>query len=374
MDAIVQLVRNALSCVKDLQLFEGTFIHDASYTREFLSSLPDPLDLTTPLEAVISLTQLYACLSCTKSGFALMTKSIGKLRRILRLVQHRMTNKHAWTDADRIVNESLLKEAKFALRFTFIGFLVFPTGVCFWWLFLNSWHITSVDWFGGLPALIHALTIMEICLFPLCYLMVVDGLEMFQKSKKTKANLESLQQGKLEASKIGIATYETMTGWVPFWDAGVPMFSGPGKNEAKQVEQELEKVNKTLATWFVASSDKKGEKEGKLQKVALQEAEDKLEAAVPVLRMEGYRELFYFVLNFIAFYGYLMGVMVYYHEDDAVQPYHVRSLKFGYENEHADWHGNFAGDLMWTIEPIVVLSSPFLVAYMIPPKRKVKAD
>jgi hypothetical protein len=303
-----------------------------------------------------------------------LTTSIGKLRRILRLVQHRLTNKHAWTDADRIVNESLLKEAKFALRFTFIGFLVFPIGVCFWWLFLNSWHITSVDWFGGLPALIHALTIMEVNLIPLLYLMVVDGLEMFQKSKKTKANLESLQQGKLEASKIGIATYESMTEWVPFWDAGAAMFSGPGKDEEKQVEQELEKVRNKLATWFDASGDKKGEKEGKLQKVALQEAEEKLEAAVPILRMEGYRELFYFVLNFIAFYGYLMGIVVFYFEDDAVQAYHVRSIKFGYDNELADWHGNFAGDLMWTIEPIVILSSPFLVAFMKPPKKKVKAD
>jgi hypothetical protein len=239
---------------------------------------------------------------------------------------------------------------------------------------LNSWHITSVDWFGGLPALIHALTVMELCLFPLLYFMVVDALEMFQKSKKAKANLEALQQGKLEGSKIGIATYESMTEWVPFWDAGVPMFSGPSKDEEKRMEHELEKVKNTLATWFAASGDKKGEKEGKLQKVALQEAEDKLEAAVPVLRMEGYREVLYFVLNFVAFYGYLMGVMVYYYEDDAVQPYHVRSLKFGYENELADWHGNFAGDIMWTIEPMVILSSPFLVAYMKPPKKKVKAD
>ena len=179
MDAIVQFVRNALCCIKDLNLFPESFIHEPKFTHMILSNLPPPLDETTPLEVVISITQLYACISVARSGFNLCTSSIGKLKRILRIVEYRMTKKDNSSDqkesqltkeANRLVNESLLKEAKMAFRMVWIGLFVAPIGVCFWWLFINSWHITSVDWFGGLPALIHALEVMEICLFHYCSL------------------------------------------------------------------------------------------------------------------------------------------------------------------------------------------------------------
>jgi hypothetical protein len=374
MDSVVQFIRNALSCVKDLELFKHTFIHDATYTGQLLGTLPEPMDKTTPLEVLISTTQLYACLSTTKSGYMLLTTSIGKLRRILRIVERRMTNKpENWSQADRIVNESLLKEARFGLRSVFIGFLVTPIGIAFWWLVLNSYHITEVDWFGGLPALIHALEVMEICLLPLLYFMIVDGFQTLAKYTKTKGLLNDLKKGGLSPKSVSVGTYESMTGWVPFWDSGTAMFAGPEEDEEKRTDEEVRKVKNTLTAFF--PEDKKGgEKEAKISKEALEEAEDKLEAAVPVLRMEGYREFLYFVFNFVAFYGYLMGIVAFYYEDDNVQPSHIRSLKFGYANTDADWTGNFAGDVMWTIEPLVILGSPFLVAWVKPQKKKVKAD
>lgn len=374
MDSVVQLIRNALSCVKDLELFKHTFIHDATYTGQLLGTLPEPMNKTTPLEVLISTTQLYACISTTKSGYMLLTTSIGKLRRILRIVERRMTNKpENWSQADRIVNESLLKEARFGLRSVFIGLLVTPIGIAFWWLVLNSYHITEVDWFGGLPALIHALEVMEICLLPLLYFMIVDGFQTLAKYTKTKGLLNDLKKGGLSPKSVSVGTYESMTGWVPFWDSGTAMFAGPEEDEAKRIDEEVRKVKNTLTAFF--PEDKKGgEKEAKISKEALEEAEDKLEAAVPVLRMEGYREFLYFVFNFVAFYGYLMGIVAYYYDDDNVQPSHIRSLKFGYANTDADWTGNFAGDVMWTIEPLVILGSPLLVAWVKPQKKKVKAD
>jgi hypothetical protein len=376
MDAIVQFMRNALCCIKDLNLFESSGIHDVKYTHRFLD-LPTPLDGTTPLEVVISFTQLYACISTAKSGFSLFTSSVGKLRRILRIVEYRMTKQQngKLTDADRIVNESLLKEAKFAFRSVFIGLLVTPIGICFWWLFINSWHITSVDWFGGLPALIHALEIMELCMLPLLYFMIKDGFEMLAKSKRTSGVLDQLKGGNMSsASAIGIQSYETMTGWVPFWDSGTSMFAGPAKGEMELVEKELKSVNETLSSWFGASGEKKnGEKEEKISRQALNNAEEKLEDAVPALRFEGYREFIYFVLNFVAFYGYLMAPVTFYWDDDSNQPYHIQSMKFWYLNVDADWTGNFAGDLMWTIEPLIIMGSPFLVTW-VKPQKKVKAD
>ena len=41
----------------------------------------------------------------------------------------------------------------------------------------------------------------------------------------------------------------------------------------------------------------------------------------------------------------------------------MKELEFN-KNEDADWHGNFFGDVMWTVEPIVILSSPMLATYI----------
>lgn len=380
MDAIVQFTRNFLCCIKDLDLFRDSIpsLYDASKTSLILGELSEPMDKTTPLELIISITQFYVCISCTKSGIPLVTNSVGKLRRILRIVETRMTQKPEkdWTHADRIVNESLLKEAKFALRSVFVGMCVWPIGIAFWWLFLNSFHVTEVDWYGGLPALIHALTVMECCLLPLLFFMIKDGFECLQKSKNSKDLLEKIQKGTLEPGSISIYSYETMTGWTPFWDGGVSIFSSTGQDEDKQTEKEVEKVKGTFSTLFLSEGDKKkNEKEKKLRKQALEDAEEKLETAVTVSRFEGYREIFYFVVNCIAFYGYLMGIIAFYYDDEESQPSHVRSLKFGYNNSDADWTGNFVGDMMWTVEPIVILTSPFLLAMAKPQKKnKVKSD
>lgn len=306
MDAVVQFIRNALCCVKDLHLFESSFVHDSAYTEELLGYLMDPLNKTTPLEMIISVTQFYACISNTKSGFKLIHSSVGKLRRIVALVEQRMnTPSKDFTAAHRIVNESLMKEGRMALRSIFIGFLVAPIGICFWWLTINSWHVTETDWFGGLPALIHALEVMEVCLLPLLYFMIIDGLETLQKSDKAKNLVEAIQQRSLAASSVSVQTFEAMTTWVPFWDGGVSMFATFDETDLeKKINAEVENVKKQLTTWFPSDGDKKkGEKEAKQSKEAFAEAEGKLEASVHKLRMEGYREFLFFVLNFVAFYG-----------------------------------------------------------------------
>lgn len=377
MDAIVQFIRNALCCVKDLQLFESTFIHDANYTYEMLGHLMEPLNKTTPIEVVISVTQLYACISNTKAGLSLLNASVGKLRRIVRLVEKRMANPTKnFTHADRIVNESLMKEGKMALRGAFIGFLVAPIGIAFWWLFINSWHITEVDWFGGLPALIHALEVMEICLLPLLYYMIVDGLETLNKSKKAKKLIDTIQQEKMSSSSVGVITFESMTTWVPFWDGGISMFSSEDElEEENNLAKEVEAVQKQLDTWFPSDKDmKKDEKEAKQSKVAFAEAEEKLETSIHANRMEGYREFLYFVLNFVAFYGYLMAPVTFYFENEEHQSFLVQLSKLFYSNADADWTGNFAGDFCWTVEPIVILFSPAMIAFTQPQKKKLKSD
>ena len=384
MDTIVQLIRNGLCCIKDLDLFRESLplLYDPMVTTSFIGSLPEPLDQTTPLEVLISIAQLYAFSSCTRSGWTMLTTSYGKVQRIDRLIK---TRSFAKTDADRLINESLVKEGKYALRSSFIGLLVALIGTSFFWLSANSWHITDTDWIGGLPALIHALTLAEACLLVMLYYMWKDAGEQMAKAARMQRLAKALQAGALTPKEVGLSSFEALTGWVPFWDAGVdPMSPDPEpKEEEKLVVKEQVKVLQSLRELVgtnKTSSDKKknvDEKEKEEEELRRQHQQEKAQElldASQITRWEGYREYLYLVMNAIAFYGYMLSIVAYYFDVEETKHHAVRYVMFHLESHAADWHGNFAGDLMWTIEPIVVLSSPVLFSIMKPQPKKVKSE
>merc|ERR1712238_375193 len=105
------------------------------------------------------------------------------------------------------------------------------------------------------------------------------------------------------------------------------------------------------------------EKEQKVRKEYIQSSVDSMQQSLSSLSWTGYREVVYFYLNLFAFYGYLMSILAFYFPENAdhEQPVWIQSLKLNYTNDVADWTGNFAGDLMWTIEPIIVLVSPYYI-------------
>jgi hypothetical protein len=384
MDAIVQFLRNAMCCVKDLHWFEDTVLYEnfkiASIWKGYSGmEIPEPLDKTTPLEFLISLTQLYAFLSVTMAGFTLAWTSVGKLRRIVRLLESRLNAKTSSSSstttttstatmlaASRLVNESLLQQAKAAIRGVIVGIVVAPIGIAFFWLFANSWHVTETPWLGGLLGLIDALTIMELCLLPLLAYMIVDARAYFAKVRATKDWMKVVTSGSSFSSPevLQIQTFEFMCpDWVPFWEAEISVLVVPPNTdkETQRMEEEVKKVETILRSWFPAPKDdakSDNEKEDKIRSQAIEQAVQTMNNSLSVLAIKGYRELVYFVLNLVAFYGYLMGIMVFYFPDDEAQPTYVQRMKFGSTNAIADWTGNFAGDFMWTIEPMVILISP----------------
>jgi len=309
-----------------------------------------------------------------------MESGYGKLRRVNHLIQIHSEQTRTYTLADKIAMESLLNERAAARRSIFIGVNVISIGISFFWLFANSLHVTETDWIGGVPGLIHALTVMEIGLMPLLYCMLEDGYGQLSKATRMKILINKLQSGSISEDDLNVETYQWIVtdGWTPFWthDYGglEPL---PDKlTETKLLNEEITKLNTTLGaiTTTTTTTTAKSTKQGEQLGVALQKTATRLETNVSMLRMEGYREFVYFVINWIAFYGYMIGVVVYYYDSDDFQPTHVRRMKFGYTNEDADWYGNFAGDLMWTIEPIIILGSPMLLNWLKPKPLKVKTD
>lgn len=370
MDAVVQLIRNALCCVKDLELLQGTFLWDSSVTLLYYN-LPEPLHKTTPLEVFISISQLYACISASVAGFRMILQSWGKFRRIERLMGS--AKKSSSSDVDRIVQESLNKEGMLAIRSMFIGINVLFIGLSFFWLFANSWHVTETEWIGGVQGLIHALTVMEICLLPLLYYMLKDGAEQFTKASRMEdlASRMKSPSTKLTAKDMGVTSLDVLSDWKPFWSSGVDLLdTHDTSTEDKQMEVEKQMIVKVIQS--IVGKEKDEDKKG-VSSAELSERADELLADAKITRLEGYREYLYFVINLVAFYGYLVGILVYYFNNEEEQPTYVRKLLLGMNNSDADWHGNFAGDLMWTIEPAIILSSPIMLGAL-KPKKKVKAD
>uniref|UniRef100_A0A7S3VCX0 Uncharacterized protein n=2 Tax=Chaetoceros debilis TaxID=122233 RepID=A0A7S3VCX0_9STRA len=394
MDAIVQLIRNAMCCVKDLNLFAESLpnLYDPEYTSKFYT-FPTPfMSKTTPLEFLICISQLYACISCTISGYNLIFGGgILKLKRLTRvsdLVHKKRLDKAGSKKKDddkddkadkddAIVNQavatSVMKEANGALRNVFVGICVLPIGMSFFWLFCNSLHITEAGWVGGLPALIHALTVMEIALVPLLYFMLKDASSALRKAVDIRAMVEKFSEKKNkdvapsggELSWINLDSYSLIvdSGWSPYWTTSA-ISNVDQDAEGKMLTKEIEALERNV----------KSSLSGDAAIVNASKAAE-MEEAAQVSYLEGYREYAYFVFNFIAFYGYLLGVVVYYFDADENQPAAVRQLKLGYSNDDADWAGNFAGDFMWTVEPIVILLSPFIISRLTKSKGdKVKKD
>lgn len=375
MDAVVQLIRNALCCIKDWEVGGSTPLYDSRFTSYFYE-LPPPLNETTPLEVLISVCQFYAFWSFTRSGFSLMVASLGKFNYFLRLMDYRtgVPAAHRLTPPEELVNESLLKEGELALRSTLVGFMVMCIGVSFFWLGGNSWHVTSTWWLGGAQGLIHALTVMEVCLLPLLYYMWVDGSRQLAKSKMMISLADRIDS--LDA--LSVDELQVLTDWKPVWSHGVVMSWADlsTSKDRDHLDRETRAVKEHLEIYIAKDAPppgKKtggngngsgdGEKEAKIRRETRQAKAQELRAQAKIARWEGYREYLYFFLNLVAFYGYLQGILAFYFEDDiphGVTAMVVPRLKLGMSNAVADWRGNFIGDLMWTIEPAIILTTPAL--------------
>jgi len=413
MDLIVSLIRNGACCVKDLRLLPDSILHDPSYTAK-LYLFPGPhLDQTTPLEIIISLAQLYACISLSLAGLKMISsKGVFKLIRLNRTAELFQSAKRARrekrvkdekkasskpdatadtcdttdTDADatntdtaeELIRESLTHEANAALRGTWEGMALFVTGVGFFWFSAHSIHVTDTNWIGGLRAFIHAFIMMQIALAYFLCCMFKDSARGIRRSeqallkigelsaiddkkKKDKKGKDKKEEATVEARWLTLETYNLLLDddWNPFWTNG-DVSTVDKMAEGKMFEKETE-ILKSKVKSFTG-----------LDVIMDSETTARLEERAKTLKWDGYRELGCFIFNFFAFYGYAMALIAYYFDDEEIQPGYIKNCKFGYSNIDADWTGNFVGDVMWTVEPIFIVSIPFVMNLM--NRRKTETD
>jgi hypothetical protein len=384
MNAAVQFVRNALCCIKDLEIYRDSVLYDAKYLRSVHGyDYPPYTDKTTPLEALISIAQFYVFATGVPAALSLIWLSVGKLQRIQRLLERKNRSASGGgiqMAVEKLLLQSLLQEATTALKSVAIGFNLFFISAAFLWLAANSWHVTeTAEILGGLPALIHALTVMNICLTPLLYYMYQDANRMIRRGKTLEATeYHWVKRGLIVEKEITLPVLEALTGWRPFWDAGtapVLLWRGTVLPQQEQEQWKLEIgivqnhlddiTGKSLLKQKKTDSVVVDNKETNTNNNALleqhaNEMADQLHVKKRLVWLEGYREYFFLLVNTIAWYGYGVCILIYYYPHTADQPAWLRTiLWYGNDPRLLDWRGNFAGDFMWTIEPLVVLTSPW---------------
>lgn len=372
MNDYVQFARNFLCCVKDWEI-GPSFLYDPNVTAKYYD-FPEPLNKTTPLEFCIAWLQLYPFIFLTKAGFTMVIqgeifilyctccivcifshngchgtatgiRTVYRVEEFLKDRPKRVSSSASEKNdeiAQRLVTAKLVKDGKQAVKDALIGFQLLFIGLSFFWLFANSWHVTETSWIGGIWGLIHALTVMEICLVVLLYYMVIDGMEKLRASKAMSDLASSLRYKKFKEKMVtppmNLVTYEFMSKWTPFWDQR--------DGTSKDIKEESSRVRRTLEIYRGVGKDD-NEKEDKIRQKTLEGIADRLKAEAFTTKMEGYREFLFFALNFVAFYGYLMGIICFYFDEDEQEPAWMRTLKFGHGHDLADWHGKKTTVRLW---------------------------
>jgi len=391
LDAYIQFLRNALCTVKNFNILGNTFLYDAKVTTQYYT-LPSPLDETTPLEVLIALTQFYAFIAISLAGYRMITLSgINKLNLLSRLANIRVdeatmnelksreedktgdgdvvVKKTKTTRAEddaavitevasRLISQNIfINENDAATRSVFVGVNVFAVGIAFFWLFANSFHVTSAGWIGGVANLIHSLEVMEICLLVFLYYMGKDAVRAVRRSKQMAIFVTRINSSRTRSRRLSVDDVKSITveeydwlvgGWTPFWTNSTTS-SSDSSIETRLLSKEEEVVTSNLTSFTRRIDD---------------DVIDNILARSRISLFEGYREYIYFILNFFAFYGYLVCILVYYHPNEASRPVYVRHMLGGMKSADADWLGNAVGDFMWTLEPIIIFTSPMIIDSM----------
>lgn len=273
-------------------------------------------------------------------------------------------------------------------------------GVSFFWLAANSLHLNRgpgdnlehlsapLPYVGGFANVIHSLVAMEIALIPLLFLMLLDVLDSLRSRKDMSDLLSRIEDdgngdnsamhklGSDKPDKVAFdlvaaaADLATCDGSSDIYAAGERAFKdafgavGQQHNIAfypwncnREPEKEdmvgrvdgcVDNINQGLAAMI---NDKR-------RPIIVREAAPILIGGIERSQWEVAKAAIILVLNALAFYGYLLGVLIYHDSKGNLHPSAsslLGVLQLGLDPKLVDWWGNFVGDACWTLEPFVLL-------------------
>ena len=380
----VQLLRNAFCVMKSL-LPPSNFLQLPLFTDSSFY----PLTITTSIELLIAPTQLAAVFLNIASGFKNIREGISNANRTtvwLNAINRIFISEPFKSSSSEflIIKQGLESDRVLSRRRTFIGFLELIFGVAFIFLTLNTLHIVGPT---HPKPLIDALISMEI---GLAYILVImwqsftRKVRDYSKIRRLISTVKSLKARTagallLGAMDSGFAEDGLFDAFMFFDATYAPLWRTKNTSKTLSLADEIQTEFRNVTAVFLklkavkASAEETTTDCSLLSSLKKQEFETMLQAP---------QELIYFALNFTAGYGYLLGILAFYIPevknnglgmanflaaslDSAGESYSwCKFLMFGLTHADADWYGNFAGDVAWTIEPILMLYSASFLSFV----------
>lgn len=380
----IQLIRNALCVVKSLSPSNASFMQIASPKSAF------PVNEITVIELVIAVTQyapvVFLIIASYKSFVAGSRDSHRSKKLLIGLDNLSIQGGSLGSAEYTILRQAILREKDGGVTRQITGFWEFVIGCCFVFLGNNSLHLRGPT--HPLP-LIRALCFMEVGLIYFLFLMLKSILENISLSIKinnfTKRIDDLLKKLKDEKSpklpdysELRLLQIASDVGYLDnlmevykILDVSFPASYHRSISNLEGLREDLGSINAFLAnnrsTTKTEKEDKNYVKDDRTN--ALLSYQERLQKRKSETKIEMINTTILFILNFIAFYGYMMSILSFYYpnastsDDASVMEYFTKIFCLNLSLSAADFYGSLAGDIAWALEPAYVLFViPFLKA------------
>ena len=373
-------------------IFQLPYFYDSSFY---------PLTITTAIELLIAPTQFAAVIFNCTSGYSNIhhgKEDLVRVEKWLSAINRVFLQKSFKSSSvEFLVIKAGLETDKVALKTRiFIGYLEIVFGIAFLFLVLNSLHIVGPS---HPKPLIDALISMEV---GLVYILIIMWRTFTNKVKDIRRlgkysafvkemKVKTAEALLLSAIDAGFNRAEIFDGYLaldpkysPAWRRYGSSDAFTGTNEVDNIAllDEIQTEFRTITAVFlkfttVVKSNSASDMDNESLSLCLEKQSYEARLQAPL-------ELIFFALNFTAWYGYLLGILAFYIpevERDAslgITDYAINSIQefgkshswckvlmFGLSHSDADWWGNLAGDIAWTIEPLLMIIQRPVINYLV---------
>jgi len=382
-----QLVRNFLCVVKALLPASSILL------QPLFSLAPEPLNEVNVLEYAIAITQfgavvfnIVACYTDMIQGYREYLRSRKSLVALDKLSIH---GGSVGSGEYTVLKHALQSDLNVGNVRFWIGVCEFFIGCAFTFLMANSLHLRAPThpW-----PLIHAVSVMEICLVYILYIMweaVIKQMSKGLKLSELAVRVKQAQGTKLSTRKVLEIASDCgyLDNLMEAYMLSEPSYTPVYRRSAVLCEglrEDLKLIHNIIDDSMNSSSTTMVTNDGltivdsnptfthkpKKQPIRSGIVVSDLQAKATVCYVEAVIDLLLFILNFIAGYGYFMSVIACYYPQaaDGSLP---EGLMLGLSSMDADWYGNFMGDLAWAIEPVIIIFRTEIISLFVkvPPSK-----
>lgn len=343
---LFQFVRNFVCVVRSLSPADGL-----AFAIPFPQA-PSPLHLVNCTELFLATGQAAAVYLLFKASCYDITFGFNDFHRSKRLLKDldRLSITESQGSAEHtILRHGLTADRAGACQRQLVGVCEFLIACAYVFLLANSLHATGPS---HPHPIYRSLIVMELCV---AYLLTVMWRSLWAKvsAAESCSALAAQLQVKGAVSNLKVLELADDCGFTNMMDAVTvidPLFTPSCRFQGDGLKADLTAIHALIA-------DSKDQEREELISYLLTRSNR--------LSVESVIAGFVFLFNLTAGVAYMVGILAFYFPNAGSTPGTVSQiahvLMFKMSRANAEWYGIFTGDLAWTLEPLLVLASPWLI-------------